>query len=125
MKREQKSLVFLAAEKLVTDDKFIANALEKYKAAEGLSDEEVSRYLRCKPERLPLLALCVRPESSDQEFLNKVEEVALYAGADPTAILAMLRRIETIDVFKSDNRSSSEDATGFLLAARDDEEEAY
>lgn len=103
-----------AVARFAADEFFMAWALERYRAAEGLDEEQLASFLECPSEQLARLALCRRPLSSSPRFTQEVQAIAAYAAASPFQLAALLRRVETTEEI-----AAAAPAAAFFAAARD------
>lgn len=103
-----------AVARFAADEFFVAWALERYRAAEGLDEEQLASFLECPPEQLARLALCRRPLTSSPRFAQEVQSIAAYAGANPFRVAALLRRVETTEAL-----AAAAPVAAFFAAARD------
>lgn len=103
-----------AVARFTADEFFVAWALERYRTAEGLKEEQLASFLECPPEHLARLAMCRRPLGSSPRFAQEVQAIAASAGANPFRLAALLRRVETIE-----QSAAAAPAAGVFAAARD------
>jgi hypothetical protein len=103
-----------AVARFTADEFFVAWALERYRTAEGLEEEQLASFLECPPEHLARLAMCRRPLGGSPRFSQEVQAIAAYVGANPFRLAALLRRVETTEQI-----AAVAPAPGFFAAARD------
>ncbi len=103
-----------AVARFAADEFFVAWALERYRIAEGLDEEQLASFLECPPEHLARLAMCRRPLSGSPRFVQEVQAIAAYVGSNPFQLAALLRRVETTEAL-----AAAAPAAGFFAAARD------
>jgi len=106
------------ASKLAVSPKFMAWIIARYREIEGLDEETVARLLGLDLYRLHRLAIFGRPR---RELFNEdIETISEEAGAEPRALVELIRRVETIETFQMCSDSTN---IGMIAAARDIAEE--
>lgn len=83
-------LLWRAMRALASDPGLMAGVLAAARRQGGTSDAELAAWLGLPPERLPVLALCRRPDSTAADFAERVEALARFAGCDPTRLRTLL-----------------------------------
>lgn len=109
------SIEFLrrAAEHARTRPAFLGWVLACFERVEALSAEGLRERLRVSTEDWPRLQLCLRPRPD--QFLADVTQIAGEFGLDRTALAAVIRRVEAVEVAREQRQPVE---TGSLLAAR-------
>lgn len=82
----QQSLLHHAAKQASSRPAFVACALVQYQQAHSMSDTELASWLEMVPEKLPELALCLRPTTQQQ-----VQQVSDYAGCSAERLARVLQ----------------------------------
>jgi len=123
------------AQRLETDPRFMAHAMELYRRQEGVEIEELAQSLGLLPEMMARLALCLRPDARSPQFAEQVREIADYTLADEAQLANLLRQVSGLEklgrIQQTPAAGDAEEASaplmpGLLAVARDrdDEEEA-
>ncbi len=115
------------ASRLRSNGAFMASILAAYQQQERMDDAQLAQRLGMQEERLPLLALCGRPDSSGAEFTRQLRQISDYAGADHAALAQVIRQVEAVSRLRSAPQEGSRTADAkpftaaspFLSAARD------
>jgi hypothetical protein len=111
-----------AARRVVPDPFFMAGALDAYRALEGLDEPALAQRLGCPPDALVHLALCRRPDPTTPRFRADVERIAAHVGANPLALVRLLRAVSASDALRGVIAETTS-SYGLLAAARDHEHE--
>jgi hypothetical protein len=101
--------------RLAADPAFLAWALARFRAAEGLDQAALAAWLGVAPDRLPRLALCLRPRA--EAFGADCDDLAARFGADPARLADLLRRVDALAALA--RARAPAEAGGLLAAARD------
>jgi hypothetical protein len=108
------SLLGRAAERARGRPAFLGWVLAEYERLEGLSGEQLRDRLSVAVEHWRQLQLCLRPRA--EEFLADVTEIASEFGVDRVALATIVRRVEAVEVIRTQEQQPSE--AGSMLAAR-------
>jgi hypothetical protein len=101
------------------DPFFLASALAAYAGDKGLDDTGLAAALGCPGEHLTMLRLCRTPRTDAPEFLDDVTRIAERFGLDADRLAAVVKRGLVLRKF----RSAGQAGEGFLMAARDGDDE--
>jgi hypothetical protein len=99
---------------------FLAQVLAAFAQSEGLDDAGVAAALGCPPGELAMLRLCRTPRTENPEFWEDVSQVAGRFGIDPQRLAEAVKRGRVVHRL----RAGPPAAGGFLMAARDRQDEA-
>lgn len=102
------------ARRVEGDPDFLASTLAAYARAEGLSDAELAKRLRCLPTQLSAIRLCRTPRSAPAQFQQDVDRIAAAFQIDVGVIAEAVRLAEALQVLGDMNERG-----GYLMAARD------
>lgn len=83
-------LLWRAMRALAADPGLIAGVLAAARRRGLLTDAELAAHLALPPERLPVLALCRRPDPTAPDFSECVEALARFVGCDPVRLRDLL-----------------------------------
>ncbi len=83
-------LLWRAMRALATDPGLMAGVLTAARRRSALTDAELADRLALPPERLPVLALCRRPDPTATDFLERVAALARFAGCDAARLRDLL-----------------------------------
>jgi hypothetical protein len=83
-------LLWRAMRALATEPGLMAGALIAARRRGALTDAELAAHLALSPERLPVLALCRRPDPTTPDFSERVEALARFVGCDPVRLRDLL-----------------------------------
>jgi len=97
---------------------FLASLLATYARSEGLDDAGLAAALGCSGEDLTMLRLCRAPRSDAHEFWHDVTRIAERFRLEPERLAEAVKRGLVLRRFQS-----APPAGGFLMAARDGEDE--
>ena len=79
---------------------YVAWALARVQAREGLSDEALAAWLGLATVDLPRLALCLRPRSA--QWAEDLAQIATRFGLAPEPLAGLLRAVEAPDARRHD-----------------------
>lgn len=100
---------------------FLACALAEYARSERLEDAGLAARLGCPVEILTHLRLCRMPRTEPPHFWQDVEQIAKRFSVNTEALADVARRGQSL--FHLRKAAGQKEASGFLLAARDDARE--
>jgi hypothetical protein len=100
------------------DDFFLASPLAAYARSEGLDDAGLAAAVGCSGEDLTMLRLCRTPRREAPEFWDDVTRIAERFNLEPDRLADVVQRGLAVRRLREAPSSG-----GFLLAARDDEDE--
>jgi hypothetical protein len=106
------------ARRLESDPFFLACSLKLYQKSEGLSEDMLAAGLKCSIEALLSVRLCRAPVGEDKSFQDDIERIAGRFSVDADALAEAVRRGQALF-----HMTSGRNASGTLLAARDDDRE--
>jgi hypothetical protein len=95
---------------------FFGWLLEQYAIAERLTDASLAQELGCSQSDLRGLRLCRAPRPDEPDFREDVHRVAEALGLNEVKLTRLVRRARVTAKFQEQG--------GFLMAARDLDEEA-
>jgi hypothetical protein len=95
---------------------FLAAVFSRYRAAACVDEAELARRLGVAVDRLPELALCLRPRPA--LFRQDVYAIALRFGADARALAMVIRHVAALNAFAASSPPR------MLVAARGDADRA-
>jgi hypothetical protein len=99
------------------DRLFVGWALRQYGTARGLADDEVLKWLECRPERRDHLALCRVPDAEEDGFPSNVHRIAQFVGCNPDKLVQLLRVVGALGALREGDAAAT--GGGWLMAARD------
>lgn len=76
--------------RLAENKRYVAHAIEVYKRARSLGDDELRARLGCSMLNLVRLSLCLCPERGGDRFDEGVSEIAEFAGVDRGVLAEVL-----------------------------------
>lgn len=100
---------------------FLGSVLQSVAARDALSDEVLASRLGCSAENLARLRLCRAPSYDGPKFIDEIRRIAEYCSVDFPSLLALVK-----DSYISESisdASSPESSSGWLMAARDREQQ--
>jgi hypothetical protein len=97
---------------------FLASALAEYAHSERLDDASLAARLGCPVETLTHLRLCRMPQAEPPHFWQEIEKIAKRFSVNADALAEITRRGQSL--FHLRKAAGQQEASGFLLAARDD-----
>jgi hypothetical protein len=106
----------ILVERVAGDPRFIGAAL----AEAGLLHDRTAAAARlgCSPEQIPRLALCRRPDPTNERFADDVRRIAEFVRCDPVRLRDLLRETSAVGRLRG-SAGGSDVGQGLLLAARD------
>jgi hypothetical protein len=107
------------ARRLEDDPGFLACALAEYARSEGLDDAGLARLLGCAAADLTGVRLCRAPRPGPADFRADVRHVAERFALDAARLMEVVRAADALRLL----REGAAAAPGFLMAARDREDE--
>ncbi|MEI7556527.1 hypothetical protein [Candidatus Chlorohelix sp.] len=114
--KDKAAMLRYAAKKAAERQGFMAWALDLYMRHEKIDQLQLADYLEIEPKQLPLLGLCLRPDTANNKaFQQGVKAICKKFGIKSVPLANLLRRVAAY-------ASDSHDTT-FLMAARDKEED--
>ena len=115
-------LLRYAAKRAATNRFFLAGYLNEFSSIRGITDEDLAQFLGCKPEHLPKLALCRRPDPDSPSFRSDVEQIATVFNMQPEHLARLIREVDTLKALEEARAKRKEVPDGLLAVARDDED---
>ncbi len=113
---ERENFLTHAAKRMAKRPFFLGSALESYQEYEQLDEAGLASYLGIEATQLSRLGLCRRPDPTSSTFRQDVTAIAQRFGFPPNKLANLLRRVAAYE--ESENTTP-----GFLMAARDREDE--
>jgi hypothetical protein len=105
--------------KAIKDPFFVGWALDSYSKSNGSTiSAEVGR-IGCDPAKEYALCLCRLPSSDDPDFGSRIQKVANEFSCDEQKLLHLVRQAQVMKVFSA---ITDETDSGYLMAARDRDE---
>lgn len=98
---------------------FVASKLAQFREIQKIDDSGVAEYLRCDPDQLLRLAMCIAPTPKDA-FPSYVQKLASFAGCDAGQLALLIRKCDAVRIA---TRRVAEDGSRYSLAARDQKED--
>jgi len=95
---------------------FMGHALAQYEKFHKIESDRLAEWLGCTPEAFAHLALCRKPNDTEDRFRNDVRRIAEYIDCEADKLVRLLREVSSISAFKEENPPEE---GGFLMAARD------
>lgn len=112
------------ANRVSEDPFFLAAPLRCYAQSNELDDAALAEQLGCPVGTLTNLRLCRNPKPEPPHFWQEVETIAKRFGLNPDTLANVVRIGQSFLTLQSSATAEhTQDSAGFLLAARDDEEE--
>ena len=103
---------------------FLARDMEEFRARRKMQESDLARFLNCKPELLPKLGLCRRPDPDSPTFQSDITKIEQALGIQADRLIQIIRETDALDVFDRGSPESKESiGRGLLMAARDRERE--
>lgn len=96
---------------------YFAFFLFEYQRIEQLSNEEMNAFLSCNDEDFYRLAFCRVPEKNDENFAEKISQIAEYANISKTKLFKIFNRVHAIHALRQSSQTIMEET--FLMAARE------
>jgi len=122
------SLLAMLAFQLREDPDYMASVLFRFQMFESMDGLLLADLLSISAQQLNCLALCKRPQSSDQSFADQVRQIATYSGADPGRVASIIRRVDALAAVQdiplanevgAQRSTAGLSSVGWLAAARD------
>lgn len=114
--KDKAAMLRYAARKAAERQGFMAWALAIYMKYEKLDQLQLAEYLGIEVGQLPLLGLCLRPDTANNKaFQQGVKAICKKFEIKAVPLTNLLRRVAAY--------AAEEKATTFLMAARDKEED--
>ena len=116
--------------RLKSNPSFMSWILATYQKQEHVSETNIIDILNTTPDMFYRLALCKRPDSNRQEFIDEIRQLANYTSIDPAHLANLIRQVEALETFKTmpnplETKAETQTyltSTGVLAAARDRDE---
>jgi hypothetical protein len=115
------SLLRVLAKKAEGSSFFLASVLAPYADGEHLDDAGLAEKLGCRMEDLTMLRLCRAPRREASLFWNDVRSIAEHFDIDPYRLANIVKGGRVLVNLRETTAATAE--SGFLMAARDREEE--
>jgi hypothetical protein len=109
-------LLVQLAERFENNRRYMASVMAMHRRQEGKSVTAQQAQLGVGPLGYVRLALCYRPQGEADDFRAQVEKVARYSGADPAAMVQMIRLVDAVESMEP--RTVSAEADGASAHAR-------
>ena len=106
--------------KCLKDPFFIGWALNRYSKFNNSTVSKEVKRLGCDPTREQALCLCRLPSSTDPKFGSCIKMIANEFSCDEKKLLHLVRQAQVIKAFSG---MADENDTGYLMAARDRNED--
>lgn len=110
-KRDRETLMQHLANRASADPSFMGYELVRYKAAHNFENDTLAYFLECKPAALIRLALCRRPDATDERLLEEVQRIAAHAACSPFRLLLIL-------LWVTERPEARKDTAGLGLSSR-------
>lgn len=101
---------------------FLGHTLSEYQKLNGMDDDRLAVFLKCRRETLNRLALCRKPDVDSREFAHDLRRIANFAACDADRLVQLLRYVAALQSLPVENTQT---ARGFLMAARDRREDGH
>lgn len=111
------------AQRLRTDQFFLASALNDYATSEQMDDAALAAALHCSPETLTSLFLCRRPQPEPPAFRQDVDAIATRFSVRADVLAEAVRRADALVALRQDTSAITAASGGTLIAARDRQDE--
>jgi hypothetical protein len=95
---------------------FMGHALAQYETLHKIESDRLAEWLGCTSEAFAHLALCRKPNDTEDRFRNDVRRIAEYIDCEADKLVRLLRDVASISAFKEE---IPPEEGGFLMAARD------
>ena len=115
-----KNILTPLVKKAIKDPIFIGWALNRYSNLNNSTIASEVKRVGCEPEKEQALCLCRLPSSTDPELGYCIKKIAKEFSCDEKKLLHIVRQAQVLDVFSG---IKEEDDSGFLMAARDRDED--
>jgi hypothetical protein len=100
-----------------TDDPFFVGwALAKYLQIQAINLADLASGLKCAPEGIDRVALCLLPDHKKVTFAADVQKIAAFGPCNCEALLHVIRTVMSVHVMQE---TAADSLGGFLMAARD------
>ena len=111
------------ARRVLRDPLFLAATLTRIAESHRLDDEGLATRLGCDRDTLTHLRLCRNPDPQPPNFWADVERIASRFGVDPDRLADVVKYGQGLMTVSPPPGPVTEEAPGFLMAAREEEEE--
>lgn len=120
---EKTDILAWAAVRTEEDPFFLGYDLHEYRKLAEVDDDGLAAFLRCSLRALSHLALCRRPDPSDDSFRADVEKIASHCKVNAQKLAVLLREVDAIRAmrFAPQLPPHVTDQSPILIAARDRE----
>lgn len=112
------------ADRLSTDRRFLAWHLRQYGVIEQIASDDVAGYLGISPSDLSRLALCTAPDPAESDFSSRIQNIAVYTGANAAQLAQLVRFANIYSKQLAKVVPLTNTFPGMLLAAREKETSA-
>lgn len=85
-----------AAHKAAARPEFLAFFLKDYQRQEGLSEDDLQRFLGCTAEGYYRLALCMTPDLQADDFGRRIERIASSVGVSASNLARVVRQVAAV-----------------------------
>jgi hypothetical protein len=109
-------LLDYAAQRAKARPDYLGWVLARYIERERISEPELATRLSSTPHDLPRLALCLRPRTD--HFADDIRQISTKFHIDATALAAIVRLVESLEILAATNPTVLSAETGLLMAAR-------
>lgn len=104
----------MTAQKLSSEKEYMSFVLYKYREIEDKSEQDLLNVLRCSFEDLYKLALCKVPNTTAEDFTDRLRNISEYSHSSLLELNKIIKRVDAIIQI-----SSTENNNAYLMAARD------
>jgi hypothetical protein len=112
------------ARRVAGDPFFLAFALAGYARSEQLDDPALAAKLDCAVATLTHLRLCRIPRPQAPFFWQDVERIATHFAVSPDVLAEVVRHGQSLMHLQSPGSNRQDESAGFLMAARDNADDA-
>jgi hypothetical protein len=110
-----------AVQRSVSHEFFLAGVLREYQQANQLDDNALAELLGCHLNDLPRLALCRRPATEQNAFIQDIEHLAQRFHLHGDQLALVIRQVDSLRALRQQLTSTrnAQQMPGILRAARD------
>ncbi len=115
-----------AVQRAVSHEFFLAGILHEYQQANQLDDDALAELLGCHLNDLPRLALCRRPATEQNAFIQDIEHLAQRFHLHGDQLAIVIRQVDSLRALRQQLTSTrnAQQMPGILRAARDRDQES-
>ncbi len=115
-----------AVQRAVSHEFFLAGVLREYQQSNQLDDNALAELLGCQLNDLLRLALCRRPATGRNAFLQDIEHLAQRFHLHGNQLAIVIRQVDSLRALRQQLTSTrnAQQMPGILRAARDRDQES-